>query len=89
MIFNKDTNIKDIIERLASTSIKSITFSKSGLVKDTLEITMTTDTNYRIRKVVSYDELYKTDFDVIKYLSEKMIEELYYFDKEYKNADSI
>ena len=89
MIFNKDTNIKDIIERLAFTSVKSITFSKSGLIKDTLEITMTTDTNYRIRKVVSYDELYKTDFDVIKYLSEKMTEELYYFDKEYKNADSI
>lgn len=89
MLFSKDTNIKDIIERLAFTSIKSIAFSKSGLIKDTLEITMTTDTNYHIRKVVSYDELYKTDFDIVKYLSEKMTEELYFFDKEHKNANPI
>ena len=89
MIFNKDTTIKELIEQLSLGSVTGISFQKDGLVKNCLRITMITDNKRKLARLVSEEELYKTDFEIIDYLTEKMTEELYYFDKEYKNADSI
>ena len=84
MIINKNSTVKEIIEKLDESNIRSITFGKSGLVNQAIEITMITDNNYHIRKVVSMEELYKTDFNIIEYLTESMTHELSIFDREYK-----
>ena len=84
MIFNKDNTIKDIIEKLNDSNLKSISFNINSIVSGTIDITMITKNNYHIRKVVSLEELYKTDFQIIEYLTESMTHELSIFDKEYK-----
>ena len=84
MIFNKDNTIRDIIGKLNDSNIRSITIGKSGIVHSAIEITMITDSNYHIRKVVSLEELYRNDFQIIEYLTESMTHELAIFDKEYK-----
>ena len=84
MIFNKDNTIKDIIEKLNDSNLKSISFNINSIVSEAIDITMITKNNYHIRKVVSLEELYKTDFQIIEYLTESMTHELSIFDKEYK-----
>ena len=84
MIFNKDNTIKDIIEKLNDSNLKSISFNINSIVSGAMDITMITKNNYHIRKVISLEELYKTDFQIIEYLTESMTHELSIFDKEYK-----
>ena len=84
MIFNKDNTIKDIIEKLYDSNLKSISFNINSIVSGAIDITMITKNNYHIRKVISSEELYKTDFQIIEYITESMTHELSIFDKEYK-----
>ena len=87
MIFNKDNTIKDIIEKLNDSNLKSISFNINSIINGAIDITMITKNNYHIRKVVSLEELYKTDFQIIEYLTESMTHELSIFDKGYKNNE--
>ena len=59
------------------------------LVKDAIKVTMITDNNYKIAQVIPLEELYKTDFEVIEYLTEKMTNELQFQERIKFNADSI
>lgn len=89
MIFNKDTNIKDLLELLTIGSVVGISFQKDRLVKDAIRVTMITDTNYKIAQAIPLEELYKTDFEVIEYLTEKMTHELQFQERIKFNADSL
>ena len=89
MIFNKDTSIKELLELLTLDSVVGISFQKDRLVKDAIRITMLTDTNYKIAQIIPLEELYKTDFEVIEYLAEKMTNELQFQERVKFNADSI
>ncbi|MBO5711425.1 MAG: hypothetical protein J6R47_01170 [Acholeplasmatales bacterium] len=89
MIFNKDTNIKQLLELLTLGSVVGISFQKDRLVKDAIRVTMVTDTNYKIAQVIPLEELYKTNFEVIEYLTEKMTSELQFQERIKFNADSI
>lgn len=89
MIFNKDTNIKELLELLTVGSVIGISFQKDRLVKDAIRVTMVTDTNYKIAQVIPLVELYKTDFEVIEYITEKMTHELHFQERIKFNADSI
>ena len=89
MIFNKDTNIKELLQLLSLGSIVGISFQKDRLVKDAIRVTMVTDTGYKIAQVIPLEELYKTDFEVIEYLTEKMDNELQFQERIKFNADSV
>ena len=89
MIFNKDTNIKELLELLTLGSVVGISFQKDRLVKDAIKVIMVTDTNYKIAQTIPLEELYKTNFEVIEYLTEKMTHELQFQERVKFNADSI
>ena len=89
MIFNKDTTIKELIEQLSLGSVTGISFQKDGLVKNCLRITMITDNKYKLARLVSEEELYKTDFEIIDYLTEKMTEELSLHERSTFDANTL
>ena len=89
MIFNKNTNIEELLELLTNGSVVGISFQKDRLVKDAIRVTMVTDTNYKIAQVIPLEELYKTDFKVIEYITEKMTHELQFQERIKFNADSV
>ena len=89
MLFNKETKISDIIERLSLGSITGISFQRAKLVPNAFQITMITDTNHRITQIIRDSEFYDNCFDIVKYTSERMTEELYQNDRGEYDADSI
>ena len=82
MLLNKDTTIKDLIERLSLGSVTGISFQRAKLVPNAFQITMITDDNYKITQIIRDSEFYDNCFDIVKYTAERMTDELYQHDRE-------
>lgn len=81
MIFNKETKISDIIERLSLGSVTGISFQRAKLAPNAFQITMITDDNYKITQIIRDSEFYNDCFDIVKYTAERMTEKLYRHDR--------